>query len=328
MLESLREIEVKPWSCEYEIVDEDWLFKLLHFKPKKKRLLKTPILIAYAYINRPYILDLHERVSVIRRMLEAGLDVWMIDWGYPKRADRYYEIADYVDYIDYCVEKIKEERKVDSVTLHGYCLGATLSVIYSSLYPKNVRNLVVQAPPINFHTDNTLAVWARNVTPEKVSRALGNASGDFLNIAFLLVDPIRLTVEKYQALLDRIDDPKFVHDFLYMDHWIFDSPAIPGKVYEEYITRWYHRNELIRGEYEVRGRKVDLKNITMPTLLLVAEKDHITPPECAKPFYELIPSKDKLMLTVNKGHIGLTVSSAAHKTLWSEAIKWIVERSK
>ncbi|AKG91008.1 Poly{3-hydroxyalkanoate} synthetase [Geoglobus ahangari] len=326
--ECLKEVDICPWSCEFDVVDEDWLFKLLHFKPRRKRLLKTPVLIVYAYINRPYILDLHERVSVVRKMLEAGLDVWMVDWGYPKRADKYYRIEDYVDYIDRCVNIIKKKKKVDKVTLHGYCLGATLSTIYSTLHPENVKNLVVQAPPINFHTDNTLAVWARNIDPDKVARAMGNASGDFLNFAFLLVDPIRLTVEKYQALLNRLDDRKFVHDFLYMDHWIFDSPAIPGCVYEEYITRWYHRNEVIEGKFDVNGQKVDLRKITMPTLLLVADRDHITPPECAIPFYEKIPSKDKLMLRVNKGHIGLTVSSSAHRELWDKAIKWIVERSK
>ena len=324
----LERVEISPWSCEYDIVDESWLFRLLHFRPKKRKLLKTPILIAYAYINRPYILDLHERVSVVRKMLEAGLDVWMIDWGYPKRADRYYQIDDYVDYIDSCIGIIAEKRKVEKVTLHGYCLGATLSTIYTSLNQRNVRNLVVQAPPINFDTDNTLAIWAKNIDPGKVVRAMGNAGGDFLNFAFLLVDPIRLTDGKYQALLDRLDDEGFVHDFLYMDHWIFDSPAIPGGIYQEYITRWYQRNEVILGKFQMDGRKVDLKKITVPTLLLVADRDHITPPECAVPFYEMIPSQDKLLLRVNKGHIGLTVSSSAHRTLWDTAIKWIAERSR
>ncbi len=325
MFEVLEKIEVKPWSCEYEVVDEDWLFKLLHFKSKPKH--KYPILIVYAYINRPYVLDLHEGVSVVRKMLNEGLDVWMIDWGYPKRADRFYTIADYVDYIHKCVEYIKKERGVDKVTLHGYCLGTTLSVIYTTLYPKNVKNLIVQAPPINFDTKNTLALWAKNIDPVKISRTMGNATGDLLNIAFLLVDPIRLTVGKYQSLLDNLQNEKFVRNFLYMDHWIFDSPAIPGKVFEEYITRWYHKNEIMKGKYSLNGKKVDLKKITMPTLVLVAERDHITPPEAAVPFYKAIPSKDKLLLSIDKGHIGLTVSGASHKKLWGKAIKWIVDRS-
>lgn len=326
MVDFLKKIEVKPWASDYEVVHEDWLFKLLHFKSRQKY--RIPILIVYAFINRPYILDLHSDVSVIKRFLDSGLDVWMIDWGYPKRADRFLKISDYIDYIDFCVNFIRDERCVESITLHGYCLGATLSCIYASIHPEKVKNLVLQAPPLNFDTDNTLAIWAKSIDAKKISRTLGNVYGDLLNIAFLLVDPARLILEKYQSLLKNSNNEKFVKDFMYMDYWIFDSPSIPGYVYEEYIKRWYHRNEILRGEYDVEDIRVDLNKIEMPVLILIAERDHITPPEAAIPFYDLIPSKDKLILSVDKGHIGLTVSRHAHKTLWHKAISWILERSK
>ncbi|HDN59729.1 MAG TPA: alpha/beta fold hydrolase [Candidatus Marinimicrobia bacterium] len=317
--------ETRPGVCEFEFEIEDWLFKLAHFKSKPKH--KIPVLICYAFINRPYILDLHEDVSVIKKMLEAKLDVWLIDWGYPKRADKYLQLSDYIDFIDRCVEYIRQKRGVDAVTLHGYCLGSTLSVIYTSMFPEKIKNLVLQAPPVDFYTTNTLAEWARNINPEKIARALGNATGDMLNLSFLLVDPIRLVVGKYQSLLDNMNNEKFLRNFFYMDHWIFDSPAVPGNVYVEYITRWYHRNEVINGVFEYRGRKIDISNLKMPVLVLAAEKDHITPPESVKPFFERIPSKDKKMILSDKGHIGLTVSGSSQKKVWPEAIKWIVDRS-
>jgi len=316
---------LKPGSCPYETVYEDWLFKLHRFRGEVGH--RTPVLISYAFINRPTVLDLHEAVSVIKLLLEARLDIWMIDWGYPTLADRHLRLEDYVDFIDDCVDRVRRERGVESLTLWGYCLGTTLSVVYSSLFPEKVRNLVIQTPPINFDTQNTLAVWARSIDPAKVSRSLFNASGDFLNLSFLLVDPVRLVVGKYQALLDSLEDEKSVKDFFYMDHWIFDSPAVPGKVFEEYITRWYHRNEIVRGEFTVKGRRVDLGNIRMPVLVLAASKDHITPPECVLPFFEAIPSQDKKMLLSDKGHIGLTVSRSSHQKIWPEAIRWVVERS-
>ncbi len=317
--------EVKPGFCKYDVMIEDWLFKLVRFRSEPK--LKVPVIVSYAFINRPYILDLHERVSVIKKMLEAGLDVWLVDWGYPKRADRYLHLSDYVDFIDRSVKFVKDETGVEAVTLHGYCLGSTLSVIYSATHPENVKNLVLQAPPINFHTSNTLAVWARSIEPERIVRALGNATGDLLNLSFLLVDPIRLIVGKYQGLLDNIHNEKFVRDFLYMDYWIFDSPAIPGGVYVEYIRRWYKNNEVLNGRFTYRGKKVKIENITMPVLVLVAENDHITPPDAVREFFDRIPSKDKKMLLSDKGHIGLTVSGKSHREMWPEAIRWVVERS-
>ena len=317
--------DVKPGFSKYEVEHEDWVFRLLHFKSKPK--LRTPILISYAYINRPHILDLHEDVSVVRYLIDAGLDVWMVDWGYPTFSDRHLKISDYIDYLDFSVDYIRKRKKVDKITLHGYCLGTTLSVIYASIHPEKIRNLVIQTPPINFDTSNTLALWAKKIDPARVSRALFNATGDFLNLAFLLVDPIRLVVGKYQALLDNLSNEKFVKDFFYMDHWIFDSPAIPGKVFEEYIVRWYQRNEIMKGSYDVNGIKVDFSKITMPVLVLAAEKDHITPPDAVMPFFEAIPSEDKKILMSDKGHIGLTVSRSSHERVWPEAVKWIVERS-
>lgn len=325
MFERLGNLSVKPWSCDFEVVHEDWLFRLLHFKGEKRH--RIPLLFVYAFINRPYVLDLHQDVSVVRKLVAEGIDVWMIDWGYPKRADKFLRIADYIDYIDFCVEKIRWEAMVEAITLHGYCLGSTLAVIYSALFPEKVKNLVIQTPPINFDTENALALWAKHLNPQKISRAMGNVSGEMLNIAFLLVDPIRLVLGKYQSLLDNAEDEKFLKEFFYMDFWIFDSPAVPGSVFEEFIERWYHKNELIENHYTIDGKKVDLNKITMPVLALYAEKDHITPPSSVIPFLEKIPSRDKKAMSVDKGHIGLTVSKSSHAKLWKEAIKWIVERS-
>ncbi|MCX8204056.1 MAG: alpha/beta fold hydrolase [Candidatus Nezhaarchaeota archaeon] len=316
---------VKPGACEYRTVYEDWLFKLHRFKADVKY--ETPVLISYAFINRPYILDLHEEVSVIKLLTKAGLDVWLIDWGYPTLADRHLGIADLVDFIDRSVDLVRQERGVEKVTLWGYCLGATLAIVYASLHPERVRNLVIQAPLFSSETNNTLAAWARSIDPSKVSGALLNATGGFLNTAFLLADPVRLIITKYQSLLDNIEDEGFVKDFFYMEHWIFDSPCVPGKLFEEYITRWYHRNELAKGEFSVDGRRVDLSRITMPTLVLVAKRDHIVPPESATPFFEAIPSRDKRMLVSDKGHIGLTVSRSSHAKVWPEVVKWLLRRS-
>ncbi len=317
-------VEFKPWSCEFEVVHKDWLFSLMHFKGKPKY--KTPVLISYAYINRPFIMDLYDEVSVVRKLINAGLDVWMIDWGYPKRSDKFFKIKDYIDYIDFCVDFIKSQKGVSHITLHGYCLGATLSIIYSSLNPEKIKNLVLQAAPVNFHTENTITLWAMHIDPVKISRALGNMPGELLNIAFLLVEPVKLGL-KYLNIIDNVENKKLIKDFFYMDHWIFDSPAVPGYVYEEQISNWYHKNEIIRGEYKLNGKKVDLNNITMPVLAIVAEKDNLTPPETTLPFFEKIPSKDKKLLISDKGHVGLTVSRSSHKKIWPQAVDWIVKRS-
>ncbi len=317
-------VEFKPWTREFDVVHKDWLFSLMHFKGSPKA--KIPLLISYAYINRPFIMDLYEEVSIVGKLMDAGIDVWMIDWGYPKRSDKFFQIRDYIEYIDFCVDFIRKEKKVEKITLHGYCLGATMAVIYTCLNPEKIKNLVLQAVPINFHTENTITLWAMHIDPVKISRALGNMPGELLNISFLLVEPVKLGL-KYLNVIENVENKKLVKTFFYMDHWIYDSPAVAGSVYEEQITRWYHRNEIIKGEYDIDGKKIDLNKITMPVIAIIAEKDNLTPPESTLPFFEKIPSKDKKLLVSDKGHVGLTVSGSSHKKVWPEAIKWIVERS-
>jgi len=102
----------------------------------------VPILIVYALINKPYILDLQPDRSVVQTLLEAGFDVYLIDWGEPSKLDRSLSIDDYVNrYIDNCVDVVRERSGRDSINILGYCMGGTKSAMYASLYPRKSRTL-------------------------------------------------------------------------------------------------------------------------------------------------------------------------------------------
>jgi polyhydroxyalkanoate synthase len=339
VMEKLSKVEADVWPSSFEVLDEEGIFRLLLYHPLGKRRFKTPLLIVYAFINRPYILDLYPEVSVVRRYLEAGFGVYMIDWGYPTRVDKYLRIDDYVDYIEKCIESIKEREKVDRISLHGYCLGGTLAVVYTALHQENVKNLVLQATPINFHTDNNLAVWARNLNVDKIVDTYRMAPGDFLNMGFLAVDPINLVIGKYHGLLETLQEEEHegilemlqkqetVINFLRLDKWIFDSPAIPGETYRQYIKEWYQQNLLLKNLFRAQGKKVDLSKIEVPLLVLAAMCDHIAPPDSQKAILEVISSKDKDIYKIKKGHIGITVSRESHREFWPGVIEWLKQRS-
>ncbi len=327
-LEQFPGLKLDVWKSAYEVIDRDGIFRLLKYRGVKKEKVRVPVLIVYAYINRPYILDLAPEVSVVKRFLEEGFETYMIDWGYPRFEDQYITLEDYVYYLDKSVKMILRENKVEKLSLLGYCLGGTLAVVYASLYPEKIMNLVIMAAPVDFHTENPIAKWARAINPEKLTDSLGNVPGSFLNITFLSVDPIRLIVGKYQGLLQKIEDEKFFEDFFRMERWIFDSPAIPREVFRQYISEWYRENKLIKNQFKIGNKKVNLRKINMPLLVLCAEYDHIVPPESSRALLEAVSSKDKKVLCIDRGHIGLSVSRKSHKELWPQALKWLKERSK
>lgn len=319
-------VDVSPSKS--DVLDEVGIFKLLHFHPMAQEKYRTPILIVYAFINRPYVLDMHEEISVVQKYLKVGFDVYMIDWGYPTAADRFLDLDDYVDYVDRCVEMIKDRKAVEQVNLHGYCIGGTLSSVYTSLRQQNIRNLILQAAPINFHTNNTVALWARALDPDKIVDSYHMMPGELLNQGFLLLDPINLVIGKYKGLLEMMESEQGVASFLRMDQWIFDSPAVPGETFRQYIKQWYHDNLLIKGEFKALGEKVDLKNIEVPVLVLAAKYDHIVPPESQNAILDAVSSIDKDVYEVGKGHIGITTSKDCHKEFWPKVIKWLQKRSE
>ena len=327
-LKALTEIEVDVWQTPYEEVNQKGIFKLIHYKSKAEKTHPTPVLIVYAFINRPYILDLQPERSVIGKFLERGLDVYMIDWGYPKKADKYITIDDYIEYIDQALEIISNKTGKKKITIHGYCLGGTLSTIYSSIYPEKVKNLVLQATPIDFDVPGIIKCWAKSLEVDKIVNALGNVPGEFLNYGFLLANPIGLTFGKYANLLKETQDEKFLKMFLRMEKWIFDSPDVPGETYRQYIKEWYQQNLLIKNEFTINGKRVDLGNISMPTLVLTATYDHIAPPESSEPLLKKISSKDKLVMPFPTGHIGVSVGSKPARDFWPKVCDWIIERSQ
>ncbi len=300
----------------------------------------VPILIVYALVNRYYILDIQPDKSVIKKLLDEGFDVYVIDWGYPSGVDRYLTLDDYVNgYINNAVDKIREGSRLDKITLLGVCQGGTFSVMYAALHPEKVKNLVTLVAPVDFDTDKgILHIWAKSLDVDKIVDYYGIVPGDFLNAGFLLTDPFRLMIDKYVGLFDRIEcepndtacqfrNEETIKNFLRMEKWIFDSPDQAGETLRQFMKDCYQKNLLIKNEMKLNGKKINLKNITMPLLNVMAEFDHLVPTDASKPLTEAVSSSDKETLVFPTGHIGIFVGSKSQKEVCPRIAEWLKPRS-
>jgi polyhydroxyalkanoate synthase subunit PhaC len=318
------EIEMSP----SEVVHKFGRIKLLHYKPLKKKVLPVPILIVYALVNKYYILDLQPDRSVVRDYLQQGIDVYVIDWGDPGPSDRYETIADEVDCIDIMVDVIRKRSKVSKVNLHGYCMGGTFCTIYSAQHGEKVNSLVVQAAPIDFSSDSgVLTVWSRHIDADKIVDTFGNVPAEFMNVGFLLVNPVRLLLDKYVNFYQNVTDKEFVENFLRMEKWIFDSPDVPGESYRQFMNDLYKKNLLVSGELMVGDEKVNLKRVKAPLLIITADNDNLVPPDMSRPLGGKVSSRDKTTMNFAGGHIGLSVSPRAHREFWPKVVSWIAKHS-
>ncbi len=325
-LSSLDEIQVG--KTEKELVYQDGKRKLFRYKQRAEKVSPVPLLVVYAMVNRYTMLDLRPNRSLIRNLLDQGQDVYLIDWGYADRIDRFMTMEDYIDgFIDDCVDFIREQHQLDAINLLGVCQGGTFSAIYAALYPEKVKNLIPMVTPIDFdNKDSLLNVWAKEFDADLLVDAYGNVPGDMMNRAYMMLQPFTLSVQKYIDMVQIMDDVDKLSDFLHMESWIFDSPDQPGETLRQFLKDIYQGNKLVKGEFELGGRRVDLKNISMPVLNIYAEFDTLVPPVSSKALFEHVSSKDTEELVYPVGHIGMFVSGKTQKTLAPKIAEWLDKR--
>ena len=326
----LDDLDTEIAQTAYEVVYREDRVKLKHYLPRTKIRYQTPLLVTYALINRETMLDLQPGRSVVERFLDAGIDLYMIDWGYPTRKDRFLGFDDHINgYMDNVVDFMREKHEVEKINLMGICMGGTFSVIYSALHPEKVKNLVTTVTPTNFATKKGLLhVWMENIDVDRVVDTYGNLPADMMNLGFLLLNPARLMIDKYVGFTENMDNKQFVENFVRMEKWIFDSPDLPGEVFRQFIKDCYQGNKLIQSKLEVDGKRVDLKKLTMPLLNIYGKFDHLVPPEACEQLVKHVGSKDTEDICLNTGHIGIYVSSKYQEAFAPKIAGWLKERDQ
>jgi polyhydroxyalkanoate synthase len=123
-----------------------------------------------------------------------------------------------------------------------------------------------------------------------------------------------------------MDSKKFVENFIRMEKWIFDSPDLPGAVFQKFIRDCYQENLLIQGKMRVGGRPVNLKKISMPLLNIYGLYDHLVPPEACERLTGAVGSKDTEDICLRTGHIGIYVSSKSQREFAPKIAAWLAAR--
>jgi poly[(R)-3-hydroxyalkanoate] polymerase subunit PhaC len=312
-----------------DIVSETRLYRLLHYHSLVKRVTSTPILVVYALVNRSYVLDLQPNKSWIRHLLMQGFDVYLLDWKSPARIDKYVSFDDYVNsYIDDCVEIVQNNNSSDKITLHGYCMGSSMSAMYTSLHQEKIKNLVTIAPVIDTSKDTTvIANISKQMDIDKLVSYIGYLPPEKLYECYSILKPFKQGVNKYYNLIENIDNETFVQNFLRIEKWLYDTPPIAGETIKQWINDIYKKNLLVKNQFKLGTTIVDLKKINVPLLNIVAEEDHLVSPECSVPLNEVVSSEDKRLIRFHTGHVGLIASSYSQNNVLPKVGQWIKSRS-
>ena len=312
-----------------DVVHQGRNLRLLHYKPLVEKTHPVPLLVVYALINRYYALDLQPDKSWVRGMLKQGFDLYLIDWGSPQPIDQYLSFDDYVNrYIDYFVDLVRDASGQEKVSLHGYCMGGSMSVMYASLHCDKVKNLYVTAPVIDVEKDTTvLGNLSKHIDADLLVDNFGNIPPEFMYLCFTILKPFKQGVRKYIEFTNNFHDKDYVDNFLRVEKWLYDTPPIAGETFRQWIKDIYQKNLLVKNKMMLGGKLVDLRKIDMPLLTVVAEDDHLVSPECSIPLNYTVSSEDKELKVYPTGHIGLLASTYSQERIIPEIASWLKERS-
>ncbi len=290
--------------------------------------LRTPLLIVYSLVNRPYVLDLLPGHSLIASLLEQGVPVYLLDWGRPLPADRDLGLDDYLlDQLPAAVAAVLADSGADSLSLMGICQGGTLALCHAALRPQPLRQLIVVSAPVDCRVERfPVARLAAGLDTAALAQVCAQLPGDWLRQFFVNLKPLALGLKKYLDLADLQGRDDELRLFAAMEHWIGDCPNLATRAFCEFVRDCFQRNLLVEGGMRVGGQAVDLRGIRQPLLNLVAERDHLVPPASSHALRGLIGSEDYTEASWDVGHIGLYVSQRAVGEVAETVASWLRER--
>jgi poly(3-hydroxyalkanoate) synthetase len=324
--------ERPQWHSPHEIVLECPVARLRDFTDGATDDVVPTLVLPPQAGHDSCIVDFSPTQSQMQVIRAAGLTrAFSLDWIGATPETRNATVDDYLDFIERSIEHIG-----GPVNLVGDCQGGWLATIYAALRPQDVHSLTIAGAPIDFHAgDAVIHDWVRCLTTADlgfyrwvVERGGGVLKGEHMLNGFILIKPEN-EISKHVQLLANLHDAEFVARHRTFETWFKHVQDIPGAFYLWIVEHLFAGNELVAGELEIGGERVDLGRITSPVNLLAGERDHITPPAqvFAAAEYVGTPAEDVVTRVAPGGHLGLFMGSQALREHWPPLLANVAARS-
>ncbi|MEE9379966.1 MAG: class I poly(R)-hydroxyalkanoic acid synthase [Hyphomonadaceae bacterium] len=272
-----------------KVIFRNDLIELIQYAPTTKKTFARPLLIFPPFINKFYILDLKQKNSMIRWLVDKGLTVFIVSWRSADEVTKNYDWDDYVDKgIFAAIKAACKASGAKRLNTVGYCIGGTL--LSSALAWKNkkrkkqgkkpwkrIASSTFFASQSDFKIAGDLLVFANKDGTEHyqdlINKNGGIMPGEAIGETFNWLRPVDL-VWRYVVDNYMLGKPPKAFDLLY---WNADTTNLPGPTQMTYIRQMYGANDLGEGRFKVKGTRVKLGDIKLPIMVQAGRDDHICP---------------------------------------------------
>ncbi len=289
---------------------------------------RTPLLIVYALINKPYILDLISQRSFIGYMVNRGIDIFLLDWGIPGPEDQHLRFDDLVmEYLPQVVQQVLKASGEERLHMLGYCIGGILATLYAAMHlDAPLSSMILLATPVDFSNAGVLGTWLnpRSFDVDKLVDAMGSIPPAFIFAGARLLSLVGATamIEEFAT------DEQASSVWQAISLWALDGVPFPGEAFRQLVKDFYQGNKLINDQLTLASKPVHLSNITIPILNVSAQEDHLIPPSQIKPLFKKVSSTEKELVIVPGSHFALAIGQQAVRNLWPRELDWLARHSR
>ena len=290
---------------------------------------RDAVVLYIGLVSRSYILDLHRDKSLVRSLLDAGLDVYVLDWGTAGPGDAHNTLETYVErYLPRALRAALDASGAERASMVGYCMGGNLALLGLAAQDLPVRSLVTMATPIDFSALPGLAgaIREQEIDPDRLIDWTGNVPPQYLSAFFRARKPTA-DIANLARLWEGLWDDEFVEAHQAMARWAREHVPFPGAAFRQVADQWLEGNAFMENSHWLGGRRIDLRRVTLPTLSILATRDDLIPPEAAAPIGDVIGSREFELLELEAGHAGLTTSRKAATTTIPRLQEWLTSHN-
>ena len=297
------------------VVYQTPVLQLIQYAPKTEQVYAKPLFFIPPWINKYYVLDLNEKKSMVKWLVEQGYTVFMISWVNPGPEQKDETWDSYMAEILGAIDAALAETGQKSLNVVGYCVGGTMTgsmlAYLAKTGDKRVGSATLFTAQLEFSSAGELQVLVDDKTLGVVDEQMdkGYLPAEAMANAFNMLRSSDLiwgyVVQNYMLGKD-----PFPFDLLY---WNADSTCMPAQVHHYYLERFYNENALVRGDLVVLGETLSLEDVKVPIYHLASREDHIAPAASVYRGAKLLANAKNRFVVAGSGHIAGVVNPPALK---------------
>lgn len=301
------------------VVFRNELIELIQYTPTTPKVWTRPLVITPPQINKYYAMDLSPDKSMVRFLLEGGIQTFAISWRNPTVENRDWGLDTYVAALDEAVDAVREIAGCDDITMMGSCSGGITSAAYlaalGATKEQKIKNLVLAVCMLDTST-TTDSPFGSLMTPETMraakaaSRLRGVLDGHDLARIFAWMRPNDL-IWNYWVNNYLLGNTPPAFDILY---WNADTTRLPARLHGDYIDLFFTNPFVNPGKLTLNGVTVDMSKVRgkVDSYVVGGVTDHITPWKAVYKSARIMGDSTTFVLS-NSGHLQSLLNPPTNK---------------